>query len=137
MFPHHKAGQQAHQAADQVEDHLDEQKQFESASDAGTVSHIPVNKGPAERLRGGQFALAGVRCGLTGQLRQLREVVGSKGHSQHTHHQAQGAQHEVQQFHRKLDACSFIDLIRDTEHKQAKVGHQTDNDPSPKWSVSD
>lgn len=71
VFPHHKAGQQAHKATDQVKNHLDEQEQLESASDAGTVSHIPVHKGPAEWLRGGQFALAGVERGCAGKLCEL------------------------------------------------------------------
>lgn len=137
VFPHHKAGHQAHKATDQVQNHLDEQEHLEGARDAGTVSHIPVHEGPAQRLRGRQLALAGVGGVLTGQVREQRVVVGGEGHGQHAHHQPQGAQHEVQQFHRKLDTRPFINLVRDTKHKQAKIGHHADNDPSPIWSGSD
>lgn len=97
VFPHHKAGQQAHQATDQVQNHLDEQEQFESASDAGTVGHIPVHKGPAEGLGGGQFALAGVERGSAGKLCELGIVVSSERHGQHTDCQAKGTQHKVQE----------------------------------------
>lgn len=97
MFPHHKARQQTHKAADQVKNHLDEQEEFESASDAGTICHISVHKGPAEWLHGGQLAVAGIEGRSAGELCELWVVMGSKGHSQHADRQAHGTQQEVQQ----------------------------------------
>lgn len=119
MFPHHKAGRQAHQATDQVQNHLDEEEQFESASDAGTVRHIPVHEGPAEGLRGGQSALAGVEGGSAGKLCELGIVVSGERHGQHADRQAKGTQDKVRELQESRRKASQLQRVLD-DYRQSQ-----------------